>query len=138
MTRSPGRTQPCTTADAQRRLQNARRFLEVAELLAEEGGEDLDYPSQAASMAVLSGIAAADAACCHSLGRRFRGQDHRGAARLLAEVRPDGKDAAKMLNRLLDVKDEAQYGFDVSGEALKATLRQSRALLEFAEQATRR
>jgi hypothetical protein len=139
MTRSPGRTQPCTAADAQRRLQNARRFLEVAELLAEEGGEDLDYPSQSASMAVLSGIAAADAACCHALGQRFRGQDHRGAARLLAQVRPDGKDSAKTLNRLLDVKDEAQYGFfDVSGEALKATIRQSRSLLEFAEQTTRR
>jgi hypothetical protein len=34
---------------------------------------------------------------------------------------------------------KAQYGFfDVSGEALKAALRQSRALLEFAEQTTRR
>jgi hypothetical protein len=139
MTRSSGRTQPCTASDAQRRLQNARRFLEVAELLAEEGDEDLDYPSQSASMAVLAGIAAADAACCHALRQRFRGQDHRGAARLLAQVRPGGDHSASTLNRLLDVKDEAQYGFlDVSGEALKAALRQSRALLEFAEQTTRR
>jgi hypothetical protein len=54
-------------------------------------------------------------------------------------VRPGGDHSARTLNRLLDVKDEAQYGFfDVSGEALKAALRQSRALLEFAEQTTRR
>lgn len=137
MTRSSGRTQPCTAADARLRLENARKFLEVAELLAHE--EDTDYSSQSASLAVLAGIAAADAACCHALGRRFRGQDHREAARLLAQVTPEGAESAQALNRLLDVKDEAQYGFfNVSGQDLKSALRQARALLSSAEQTTRR
>lgn len=137
MTRSSGRTQPCTTADARHRFQKARRFLEVAELLADE--PDPDYSSQSASLAVLSGIAAADAACCYALGRRSRGQDHRDAARLLAQVTPGGTESAQALNRLLDVKDEAQYGFfDVSGQDLKSALRQARALVSFAEQTIRR
>jgi hypothetical protein len=137
VTRSSGRTQPCTAADAQRRLGNARRFLEVAELLADE--EDTDYSSQSASLAVLAGIAAADAACCHALGRRSRGQDHREAARLLAQVTPGGVESARALNRLLDVKDEAQYGFfNVSGQDLKSALRQAHTLLNSAEQTIRR
>ena len=124
------RTQRCSEADAAHRLRHARKFLEVAELLAEEG-DDIEYASPAAALAVLAGIAASDAACCKALGMRSRSQDHRQAATLLERVAPGGKTAAKTLERLLNLKDEAHYGlFDVSGNDLKSALRQASKLVE--------
>jgi hypothetical protein len=112
--------------------------LEVARLVAEEG-DDLDYSSPSAALAVLAGIAAADAACCAALGRRARGQDHREAVALVEPVTPGGKKAAKSLGRLLSLKDEAHYGlFDVGGQHLKSALRQAGDLVEFADAILRR
>ncbi len=125
------RTQTCSDQDAKTRLAHARKFLDVAELVASEG-DDLEYSSVAAALAVLAGIAASDAACCKALGRRSRGQDHRAAIELVEQVEPGGKDASKALRRLLTLKDEAHYGlFDVSGADLKTALRQAKALVDF-------
>jgi hypothetical protein len=136
--RSGGRTQQCSAADAERRLRHARKFIEVAVLVAGEGDE-IEYSSQAAALAVLSGIAAADSACCKALGRRSRAQDHRSATALVEQVQPGGREAAKALNRLLNLKDEAQYGlFDVAGQDLKSALRQAQGLVEFAGAIVRR
>ncbi len=136
--RQPTRSQSCSKADARTRLRHARSFLEVARLVAEEG-EDLDYSSPSAALAVLAGIAAADAACCTALGRRARGQDHREATALVEQVTPGGKKAAKTLGRLLSLKDEAHYGlFDLGGQQLKSALRQATELVEFAEAILRR
>jgi HEPN domain-containing protein len=138
MTRSVLRTQQCSDADARRRLEQARKFLDVAELTAEEG-DGSEYSSVSASLAVLGGIAATDAACCKALGRRSRGQDHHQAEDLVVEITPGGEDAAKALRRLLSLKDEAQYGFyAVSGTDLKAAVRQARKLVDFAEDVVRR
>ncbi len=129
------RTQTCTDQDAKTRLAHARKFLEVAELVAGEG-DDQEYSSAAVALAVLAGIAASDAACCKALGRRSRGQDHRSAIELVEQVEPSGADAANALRRLLALKDEAHYGlFDVSGANLKTALRQTAALVDFAAQA---
>jgi hypothetical protein len=134
----PARIQPCSKADARTRLRHARSFLEVARLVAEEG-EDLDYSSPSAALAVLAGIAAADTACCAALGRRARGQDHREAAALVEQVTPGGKRAANSLRRLLSLKDEAHYGlFDIGGQQLRSALRQAGDLVEFAEGVLRR
>jgi|HubBroStandDraft_3_1064219.scaffolds.fasta_scaffold09313_3 hypothetical protein len=136
--RQPSRLQPCSKSDAATRLRHARSFLDVARLVAEEG-DDLDYSSPSAALAVLSGIAAADAACCKALGRRARGQDHSEATVLVEQVTPGGKKAANSLRRLLSLKDEAQYGlFDVGGQQLKAALRQASDLVDFAEGILRR
>ncbi|MCP9486841.1 MAG: hypothetical protein MSC30_13350 [Gaiellaceae bacterium MAG52_C11] len=52
----------------------------MAELAA--GEQELPASrSVAAALAVHSGIASADAACCAALGRRSRGGDHRGPQR---------------------------------------------------------
>ena len=126
------RTQECSERDARARLNHARQFLEVAELVAGEGG-DREYSSAAASLAVLAGIAAADAACCKALGRRSRGQDHRQAADLIEQVEPGGKEAGSTLRRLVALKDEAHYGlFDIRGNDLRAVLRQAHRLVDFA------
>lgn len=90
MTPRPGRTQQCTREHARTRLAHAQKFLDVAELAAEERDSGT-YSSAAAALAVLAGIAASDAACCAALGRRARGHDHREATDLLEHVEPGGK-----------------------------------------------
>lgn len=132
--RTSGRTQSCTPDDARRRLRHARQFLDVAHLLVDQEA-DPEYTSAAAALAVLAGIAASDAACCKTLGRRSRGQDHQQAADLLELVVPGGNDAAKALRKLLSTKDTAHYGLiDLTASQLKVTLRQADALVDFARQ----
>jgi hypothetical protein len=138
VTRRTGRTQPCSDADAAALLTRARKFFEAAELVAPiEEHDGLANP--AAALAVLAGIAAADAACCKALGRRSRGENHDEAALLLRQVEPGGAAASTALRRLLAVKDEAHYGISgLSGARLKTALRQTHDLIEFADAIIRR
>lgn len=140
MTRPEGRTQRCSTADARRRLQHSKQFLEVAELAAEDQRDDgsLEYGNAAATLAVLAGIAAADAACCKALGRRSRADDHDQAAGLVGEIADDGTNAAKDLRALVALKNDAQYGFYAVGSSeLTKALRKARSLVRFAERTVR-
>jgi hypothetical protein len=126
-----GRRQTCDRAHARIRLDNAKKSLEVAELVADER-EIPESRSVAAALAVLAGVAASDAACCAALGLRSRGDDHRQAAALLREIL-DGDRAAKALLDLLNLKDTAQYGLiPIAGRELTTTLRRARTLVEFA------
>jgi hypothetical protein len=135
--RHTSRTQDCDENDARRRLRDARAQLDLAELATADSTPE--EKKAAASCAVLAGIAAADAACCKSLGRRSRSQDHHDAVALVRQVAPGGPDAAKQLERLLGVKDQAQYGFeDIAGQKLLSARRQARALVAFAESAVGR
>lgn len=141
MTTRGGRTQRCSAADARRRLQHSKQFLEVAELAAEEQdvGGSLEYGNAAATLAVLAGIAAADAACCKALGRRSRGDDHEQAATLVGQVAGGGPAAAKDLRALIALKNDAQYGFYSVGHAeLTKALRKAAGLVELAEKTLRR
>jgi hypothetical protein len=138
MTKRGSRTQPCDRAQARTRLENAQKSLEVAELAAGEA-EIPASRSVAAALAVLSGIASADAACCAALGRRSRGENHREAAALLREVVPAGDRAARALTDLLNLKDTAQYGLiPITQRQLTAALRRAKTLLDFAREALRR
>jgi hypothetical protein len=133
----PVRQQECGVAEARTRLAHARKFLEVAELVA---GEDVvESRSVSAALAVLAGIAAADAACCAALGRRSRSQNHHDAEDLLAQIVPDGQAAANKLRSLVTLKDTAHYGLiDVSAQKLTAALRQAHQLVEWAQRVVRR
>jgi hypothetical protein len=114
----------------------AEKFLEVARLVEGEEGEA--FRSVAASLAVLAGIAASDAACCSSLGRRSRGDDHHDAEALLETIVPGGREAAASLRRLISLKDKAQYGFIyASRDDLKVAMKQAENLLEFAKERIR-
>jgi hypothetical protein len=138
MTKRGSRTQPCDRAQARTRLENAQKSLEVAELAAGEA-EIPASRSVAAALAVLSGIASADAACCAALGRRSRGENHREAAALLREVVPAGDRAARALTDLLNLKDTAQYGLiPITQRQLTAALRRAKTLLDFARETLRR
>lgn len=139
MIRKSVRTQTCGVTEARRRLAHAKSFLEVAELAADVSDPGLEYGSVAASVAVLAGIAAADAACCQELGRRSRSGNHHDAEGLLEKVRPTGKQAAGQLRQLIDLKDAAHYGFiNVTTAQLKRSIRQAERLVEFAEGVVRR
>lgn len=105
MSRSSGRTKPCSRADAQGRFRRAEAFLYVADLvLGEEVGSDQDYDDinlsgVSAALAVLAGIAAADAVCCHRLAAHSRGRDHQRAVALVRTVIPNGPAMANDLDR---------------------------------------
>lgn len=133
-----GRSQSCSAQEARSRRSHARKFLEVAEIAANEQDQDPEFASAAASLAVLAGIAAADAACCRALGERSRSQDHHDAEKILRRV-TGGSAAARQLRDLINLKDSAHYGFlDVSRTELKQALRRARALLGFADEVLNR
>jgi hypothetical protein len=131
------RTASCDRRDAEARLAQAKKFLELADVVATER----DQPAAAdgaASLAILAGIAASDAACCVVLGRRSRSQNHVDAELLLREIKPAGDQAAKALGRLLSLKDKANYGIEsVSGKDLNSVMKQAKTLIDFAESAIR-
>jgi hypothetical protein len=123
--------------DARNRLRDAEAQLVLAEL-AGTNSSPADRKA-AASCAVIAGIAASDAACCKALGERMRSQDHRDAIDLLRKVSPGGTEAARRLERLLGLKDQAQYGFeDIGGQRLSSAVRHARALVTFAAEVLRR
>jgi hypothetical protein len=126
----------CDRADAQVRLRHAESFLLVAELvLAQPDDPPLALTSVAASVAVLAGIAASDAACCASLGLRARGQDHAEAIDLVRSVSPGGEQMARDLGRLLNLKDNAQYGIlMVPRDKAESAVAWARRLVENARQ----
>lgn len=65
-----------------------------------------DNADVAASDAVLAGIAAADALCCHHLRMRSADGDHARSVELLVRI---DRDAAAQLRKLLAMKTRAQY-----------------------------
>ena len=88
---------------------------------------------------MLAGIAAADAACCATLGHRSRAQDQRDATAMLRSIASGGAQASNQLARLLQLKDQSQYGFDdLGGQQRLTALRQARGLIVFAEQCLQR
>jgi hypothetical protein len=130
LTPPKGRTQECNRAQARVRLDQARAFLDVAELVSAEES-DLANEHVSAALAVLAGIAAADAACCAALGQRSRGQDHRQALALVAQAGPDGKSLSRALGRLLDIKDGAHYGMVyVNPQQAKTAIRHATTLVD--------
>jgi len=125
------RTQACSGDDARKRLQDARKFLEIAEMVDDEPA--VISAGVSASLAVLAGIAASDAACCAALGLRSRGDNHDEAVAVLRRIR-GATDAANALQRLLRIKNDAQYGLGaISASKRDAALRRAGKLVDLAE-----
>lgn len=131
--RARGRVTDCTPAQARTRRQQARAFLDVADLVLTEPATQTE-PHVAAALAVLAAIAATDAICGLSLGCYSRGQDHDSAADLLDTVDlADTKLPAK-LRKVLAGKDLAHYSPRlVAKREAQAMVRNAAALVEAAE-----
>jgi hypothetical protein len=135
--RKGSRTAACGEREARVRLADAQAQLQLASLAG--AGSSAAEIKAAVSSAVLAGIAASDAACCKALGRTNRSQNHRDAVELLGQVSPGGTEAAKQLERLLNLKDESQYGFTaLTGQKLQQAVRRAEALVTHAEGVTQR
>ena len=131
------RSRPCDAADARKRLGDAEKYLEVAQLVATE--DSFEAHNVTTGLAVLAGIAAADAACCKTLNESSRGPDHRDAADFLRRIAPGGSAAANNFERLVGLKDKAHYSFlNVSGQDRAGALRRAGQLVDFARQVLQR
>lgn len=121
MTRPRARTSPCGPQEARERYDHARRFLETAEVVLEDTTRR-GYANVAGALAVLAGVAMADAVCCVVVGKHHRGDDHRAASELLRRAAGFGDQMARDLDRLLAVKDKASYqsGYLSRADARKA------------------
>jgi hypothetical protein len=87
------------------RRQVAEKYLEVASLIDSEDGTAINV---CVGVAVLAGIAAADAICAAALGERYSGPDHEVAVEVLSRV--DAK-LGKQLRDLVTLKTTSHYGF---------------------------
>lgn len=114
-------------AEGRGRRRVAETYLEVAELIEAEDGAALNV---CVGVAVLAGIAAADAICVAALGERHAGTDHRGAAGLLQRV---DRGLARQLADLIELKARSHYGADLLTPQDRArALRRARTLVEAA------
>ncbi|MEJ1089248.1 hypothetical protein WDU99_13075 [Microbacterium sp. Mu-80] len=121
-------TRASDMTDGRARLHIGKKYLEVADLLAGETGEAINV---CVGVAVLAGIAAADAICAVALGERYSGPDHKGAVTLLTRV---DHDLGRRLSRLIGLKSESQYGAGLlTAHDRTVSLREATALIEEAE-----
>jgi hypothetical protein len=135
MARAKSRTQTCTAAEARIRLDHARLYIMVADLVLTQ--EPSEATTVATGNAVLAAIAATDAICCAATGSRFRGQDHHGAAEYLANVTGDER-LSRLLRDVLNVKDLSHYGLDhVVVSKARSALRKAQQLVAEAERRVR-
>jgi hypothetical protein len=131
--RGSSRITSCTPAEARARREQARAFIDVAEMVLSEPTTQTD-PHVAAALAVLAAIAATDAICGLQLGRYSRGQDHDKAAMLLETVDLPDHALPTKLRRVLASKDNVHYSPRlISKTDAQALVRQARALVDAAE-----
>lgn len=111
----------------------ALAYLHAAEYVLSEEGTEANL-SVVAGLAVLAGIAASDALCIRHLGFYSKGHDHGDAVdTLVATGTPASRKWSQTLKRLIDLKDEAHYGFySVSKTKATSALNQARLLVKAA------
>ena len=120
-------TKRATPAQARARRAISEKYLEAADLVANEDGAAINV---CVGLAVLAGIAAGDAICIGAIGERYSGSDHAAAADLLARV-----DSAlgKRLRSLVGLKPSSHYGETLlSSSDRKSALRAATALVDAA------
>lgn len=117
-------TRSAQLGEGRGRRQVAEKYLEVASLIDSEDGAAINV---CVGVAVLAGIAAADAICAAALGERYSGADHEVAVEVLSRV--DAK-LGKQLRDLVTLKATSHYGFGLlTASQRKAALRCATALV---------
>jgi HEPN domain-containing protein len=91
--------------------QQVRSYLGKAEefLVAARESLTAGHALAATSLAVHAAISAGDAISGARTGQRAAGTDHAQAASLLGQAGREGKDAARLLTRLMPLKNRAEY-----------------------------
>lgn len=131
MTRQNPRTRPCTPPEARSRRDQARAFLDVAELVL---SHDRREAHVAAALAVLAAIAASDAICGLRLRQWSRSDDHSSAVEILQTVVLHDSTLPTKLRRLLAEKDLVHYSPNlITVASARSMIRNARALLNEAD-----
>lgn len=129
MKRRGSDTVAATRAHARERLERARAFVAVAKSIQEDAQRS-EFRSVQIGLAVLSGIAAADAICIARLGCHSSGSNHSSAVALLRQAEPNAPALVRALNELIGRKQEAHYGVtDFSPPTVSAALRRADLLI---------
>ena len=116
-------------AEALAHLGKAQEFL-----LAAHATLDAHWHNAAASNAVTAGINAKDALCLGATGRTTVADDHKLAVAELRALGDSGRGPAAALDRLLGLKDRAQYDRrGVTATDAQAAVRRAAILVEAAE-----
>ncbi|HVF19306.1 MAG TPA: HEPN domain-containing protein [Mycobacteriales bacterium] len=111
-------------------LNKAHQFHAAAQFSLDSGNYDA-----AASDAVLAGIRAADAICVARLGASSRAKQHAAAIGLLKGAGVEGRRAATLLSRLLELKAKAQYDtIPVTADAARRAVESAQKLLDLARE----
>lgn len=122
-------TRRSSRAEAISRCRIAQKYFAVADLAATEDGEAINV---AVGLAVLAGIAAADAITSLAIGERYSGKDHSTAADLLGRV---DSGLGAQLRDLVDLEPHSHYGDSLLSTRDRArALRAARILVEAAQQ----
>jgi len=117
-------------AEALSHLGKATEFLEAAAAAVDHG-----WYNAAASNAVTAGINAKDSLCFALVGQSAAADDHKAAVKELREASVHTREAAADLDRLVAMKDRAQYDRrDVTASDAKAALRRAKRLVGLAEE----
>lgn len=120
-------------AEALAHLDKAQEFLAAARAALDAG-----WTNATASNAVLAGINAKDALCLAMAGRTTAAEDHRLAVAELRSIGPAGAEPGNALDRLLGLKDRAQYDRrSVAAVEAQAAVRRAASLVTAAERALR-
>jgi hypothetical protein len=131
--RGSSRVSSCTPAEARARREQAKAFIDVAEMALSEPATQT-HSHVAAALAVLAAIAASDAICGLQLGRYSRAQDHDSPAALLETVDLPDHTLPTKPRRVLASKDNVHYSPRLISKAdAQALVRQARVLVDAAE-----
>ena len=124
------RTRRVTALQARTYLGKAEEFL-VTAIESLQAGHLL----AATSLAVHAGISASDAICGARTGQRAAGSDHGQAVALLGQAGREGKDAARLLTRLMPLKNRAEYEpQDVPRASATRAVEQAERIVQIARQ----
>lgn len=133
MNRPTGKITECTPAQARERRNQARAFLDVADMVLDESASRHEA-QVAAALAVLAAIAAADAICGLTLHLYSRGQDHAQAVKLLQKVSLDDTSLPAKLRRVFASKDSVHYSPSlITNSNARTLVEQARSLVLAAE-----
>jgi hypothetical protein len=124
------RTRRVTAVQARAYLGKAEEFLVAASESLQAG-----HSLAATSLAVHAGISASDAICGARTGQRAAGSDHGQAVALLGQAGREGKDAARLLTRLMPLKNGAEYEpQDVPKASATRAVEQAERIVQIARQ----